>query len=77
MGVEEIIKSKTFHLNFIWKKLKPECITWWMDRSRWGEEGKKFQGEGRKKFFKKSVYRESGNLGAAALWDSVLGRKMD
>ena len=27
--------------------------------------------------FKKSVYRESGNLGAAALWDSVLGKKMD
>ena len=51
MGVKEIIRNKSVHLKFSWKERRPEGITWWMDWSRWGEEAKKFQGEGRKRQF--------------------------
>ena len=42
-----------------------------------GKRGRSSKVKEGKSSFKKSVYRESGNLGAAAVWDSVWGKKMD
>ena len=75
MGMEEIIRNKSVHLQFNWKERGPEHDVW--TRVGEGKRGRSSKVKEGKSSFKKSVYRESGNLGAAAVWDSVWGKKMD